>query len=229
MTTLIIPTRGRVDILKRCLDSLAQTNKKPIELIIVCDNDMESEIWLTDYWLEHRSARESVYYNNHERLGFWQSINRAIEVLPGDEPFCYFGKDVVFDPDWLTHAEECFTTHYPSGLGLVSFRDDVVNHGNASHGMTTKRWLEVVFGYPHFPRMYWHHYCDSELTNRSRDFGRYTYCEASHVPHLHEPTGHDDTPTHINDQMLKDQRHSLWVMVGRELARERLNIALNRY
>ena len=72
-------------------------------------------------------------------------------------------------------------------------------------------------------KLYWHHHCDSELTVRSKDLGRYTYCEASHVPHLHEPTGHDgQTPEGINDYALQNSRHDLWVSGGRDTAKARL-------
>lgn len=217
MTTLIVPTRERTDILDRFLLSLSETDPKPRQTIIVSDNCPA-----TTAWLQAQSSPLLTPVINDHVLGFWQSINKVLATLPDDEPFCYFGKDVVFDRDWLTHAEACFKNRYPTGLGLISFRDDVVNQDNASHGMTTKRWLWVLYGHPHISPDYFHWHCDSELTVRSRDLGRYTYCEASHVAHKHEPTGHIGIPNQPNDYNVQNAHHYQWVGGGRREAQSRL-------
>lgn len=215
MTTVIIPTRHRPDMLIRCLDSLMAAEKVPHRTVVVVDEDPETVLTMAAY-------EGIVTIMNQKNLGFWQSLNRVFEIcsIAEDEPFCYFGKDVTFDGHWLEEAEGCFTQSFPDGLGLLTFKDDQHNGANASHGMTTRRWFTVVYGEPFFPSDYFHHYCDSELTLRSRDLGRFAYCAASYVPHHHEPTGL--TARNHDDKVVQDRRYLEWKGGGLKAAGERM-------
>jgi hypothetical protein len=192
--------------------------KIPHRTVVVVDEDPESVLALDDF-----KGIETVV--NQKNLGFWQSFNHVFTICPiaEDEPFCYFGKDVTFHERWLEEAEHCFTQSFPDGLGLLTFRDDIHDGGNASHGMTTRRWFEVVYGEPFFPSEYFHHFCDSELTVRSRDLKRFTYCQASYVPHHHEPTVSMDRKH--EDKAVQDRRYIEWKGGGLKAARERMKSA----
>lgn len=208
MTTVIIPTRGRPEMLARCLASLwGVDDGLPGRTVVIVDDhpDTVADLWEEFDWVEW-------WYNGSAQRGFWQSINWVLRSVAEKEPFCYFGKDVVFRDGWLAAAEHCWQQRFPDGLGLLAFQDDKVNEGNASHGMTTRAWLWVVNGEPFFPRGFWHHHCDSDLTVRSKDLKRFMYCPASHVPHLHEPTGHEGSvkPEQLSDYDLNNLRHTQW-------------------
>ena len=224
MTTLIIPSRCRVPLLTRCIESLKLTKPQPMWTIVLADQDQETY----DYACV---AREWPWWSggltpilSEQRLGLWQGLNSVFSwvALIEDHPFVFVGDDVVFASDWLAQAEACWKAHFPDGLGLLSFNDGIQFHGNASHFMTTRRWLYVIFGEPFFPREYWHHFCDSELTVRSRDgFGRYHYCESSIVTHHWEPSGQNYSLDH-DDYKTKERRHAEWTQGGLAAARARL-------
>lgn len=210
MTTVIIPSRGRPDLITKCLQSLFEGETLPARVVVVVDDDPP-----TVAAIEGRARLEILA--NAERLGFWQSLARALENVAYDEPFCYFGQDVTFDRCWLVEAEKAY---YPDGLGLLAFRDDIHNGANASHGMTTKKWFYVIWGKPSPPEVYFHHFCDSELSARSMDLKRFTYCKSSRVPHHHAPL--IVKPLKF-DKLTKERRHLEWVNGGKEEAICRLN------
>lgn len=222
MITPIIVTRGRTDILRKCLDSLMQSDPYPLRTLVVCNADTESVTVASAY--EHVRPLYSPV-----NLGFWRGINHALEHIQDDsEQFCYFGKDVVFSPDWMSRAWTAYTTVFPSGLGLLSFRDDIQNGFSASHGMLTKRWLYVLYGETSFPAPpYTHFFCDSETTQRSKDFGRYVYCHESHVAHLHEQTGFDSDGHRLRlmheDKLIEHDRYEAWVASEYGRAAQRLH------
>ena len=217
MTTVIIPTRHRPGMLIRCLDSLFAAAQVPDATMVMVDDDPDTVSALPEYKSVNIVASD-------ENIGFFQSLNRAFKIaqLPEGEPFCYFGKDVIFHEHWLEEAERCFSLQFQDGLGLLTFKDDVQNGTNASHGMTTRRWLKIVYGEPFFPRGYFHYFCDTEFTLRSRDLGRFWYCQNSYVPHHHEPTGRTDK-SH-DDKGFKDQRHLEWAEGGLREAKHRLGV-----
>lgn len=226
MTYMILPTRGRLDMLTRFLASYQKTTAeftkgvKP-RLVVVVDDDPATHSWIQT---EDSPLLEGVFFINCEiRRGYWTAVNIGLTGEALDEPFVYIGKDVSFAPDWYDVALREFWQKFPDGLGLLSFNDGIHNGNNASHGMTTRRWLRVVFGEAFFPHVYWHHHCDSEFTNRSRDLGRYTYCSASAVTHLHEPSGHDSIPPGINDYDVQNERYIQWKNGGLKEAQARLS------
>ena len=218
----IIVTRGRTDILRRCLDSLSACDPYPLQTYVVCNQDHESMTIAGAY-----PNVRPLY--TQENVGFWRGINHALQfIVNDDDQFCYFGKDVIFSPDWMSKAWEVYTTVFPTGLGLLSFRDDIQNGFSASHGMLTKRWLYVLYGETSFPAPpYTHFFCDSETTQRSKDFGRYVYCHESHVAHLHEQTGFDSDGHRLrlmhDDKLIEHNRYEDWVQGEYARAAQRLN------
>lgn len=218
MTTIIIPTRHRPDMLLECLVSLMAARKVPEIVIVVVDDDPKTALLASSFpWAN--------FIVNTENLGFWQSINRAFKIarLSEDELFCYFGQDVTFDKYWLVQAEYYFPRRFRDGLGLATFKDDIHDGGNASHGISTRAWLRIIYGEPFFPREYFHYFCDSEFTVRSRDLGRFGYCKGSYVPHHHEPI---EVAKHKpDDKAIQDRRHLEWVNGDKNEAKKRLKVA----
>lgn len=199
MTTVIIPTKDRPQLIMACLRSLFNCQTRPDRVIVIVDDDPVTEKMLKE------NDWPITMIVNQKTIGFWKSLTKALIHINYDDPFCYFGQDVTFDRGWLVEAQKSF---YPDGLGLLTFRDDIHNGGNASHGMTTQRWMEVVWGEPRPPKDYFHHYCDSELSVRSMDLGRFVYCEKSYVPHHHNPLL---TCLCRSDKVVLDRRHQQWL------------------
>lgn len=226
MTVPIIVTRGDSPMLRHCLDSLAATKPLPYAIVVVCNQDEDNA----------RVAREYVphlplwVYSYKDNLGFWGAQNAVLPDIPDNQPICYFGKDVIFHKDWLAKAEGYWRQFVPDGLGLLTFWDGLQNGDNASHGMTTKRWMQVVWGTPYYPAPpYFHFFLDVELTWRSRDLGRYFYDAESKVEHRHAQTGFNDWPDtlriYAEDHKLFDARRIEWQLREFHAAKLRLDQA----
>jgi GT2 family glycosyltransferase len=215
MTTAIIVGRSRPDLAKRCLDSLGEA--QPERTVFVVNKCPETVALVAGYaWVE--------VINHPRNDGFWHGMNLALASVPEREPFCYFGQDVIFDAAWLEHSSAMFRDKFPTGLGLLCFWDGLHDGGIAAHGMTTRAWLNVVYGLPLFPsEAFYHFHLDSEFSHRSKTMARYEYCPASKVPHLHEPSGFKDVDRlGINDYNSNNTRWGEWGATGYNFAMDRL-------
>lgn len=206
MTTAIVIGMKRTDLMEKCLYSLYLSSPRP-KVIVVANDEPTGE------YVSHCKWVELVYPGDN--FGFWGGLNLVLSSLPEDEPFCWFGQDVEFHKDWYGIAQKVWDCVFPSGLGVMTFQDGVQNGRSAAHGMTTRRWLQVVFGATLFPSPpYRHFFCDSELSQRTKDFSRYFYCHESIVKHNHEMSGFSYPEEHIhimhNDKLIENERYKEW-------------------
>ncbi len=213
MTTVIIPTRHPPLETEVCLDVLSWGQNRPDRTILVVDARQD-----TQQRVQGRCDIDLIV--NSTQAGYWGSLNVALATVPMDEPFCYVAVDVIFYPDWLPPAEGMYAERFPNGLGLLAFWDGFHDGDNASHGMTTRKWLDVVYGEPFFTGVFEHYFLDSELTVRSRDLRRYAYCPDSKVAHIVNSFVANDPAD--NDRAIRDQRHDEWHSGDHQAARERL-------
>lgn len=99
-TSVIIPTRDHVDILRPCIESIVQLTARPELEIIVVDNrsrDLETLAYLDS--LAHdprvRVLRDDREFN-------WSALNNRAAGEARGEVLCFLNNDVeVLDPGWL--------------------------------------------------------------------------------------------------------------------------------
>lgn len=147
--------------------------------------------------------------------GFWRVLN---EFMPEDEPFIWLADDVNPKVTFLDLALICWENNYPNGLGLVVLNDGFVKWGGACFGMTTARWIYVLFGQPFFPEEFGHAYLDTLAADRSKALNRYYFCQQSIVIHVHPQVGlaeFDETYWKIKersygDKAIKDRMDIEW-------------------
>lgn len=212
MTTAVIVGRQRPDLAERCLLSLGNCSLIPKTVFVVNGCDETTKLVQRFPWVN--------VIVNEWNAGFWVGVNQALERIGLDEPFCYFGQDVVFDRNWLKPAENMFRAM--NGAGLLTFKDGIQDGKNASHGMSTRKWVYIIYGKPYFPSdQFTHFYLDSEFTQRSVDMGRYVYCEESLVMHKHEPSGHQLTCMG-KDKEAESRRYQEWLDSAKAETQERM-------
>jgi len=130
--SIIIPTRNGLAILRRCIDSLAQTTYRNYEIVIV-DNDSDDPATV-EYLgsLPHRVERIS---NPHGRFNFAWINNRAAERVQGDLLLFLNNDTEVISPRWLSQM-----VGYAGlpGVGAVGarllFPDRRIQHAGIVHG-----------------------------------------------------------------------------------------------
>jgi len=96
----IIPHAGGREILRECLDSLAQTVGIELEVIIV-DNGSDEKP--SEWGLERFSSAQHLRYEC--RLGFAAACNRGVEAATSDLVFL-FNNDAVATPDAIRQLAE---------------------------------------------------------------------------------------------------------------------------
>jgi GT2 family glycosyltransferase len=129
--SIIIPVRDRVDLLKRCLDSLTkETHYAPYEIVIV-DNDSQTEearSYLSG--LKHRVLHYEGPFN------FSAINNFAVEQT--ESPWLLFlnNDTEVIDGDWLSIMAEHVQRPEVGAVGpRLLYPDDTVQHGGIVVGV----------------------------------------------------------------------------------------------
>ncbi|PYI91215.1 MAG: hypothetical protein DME97_14815 [Verrucomicrobia bacterium] len=147
LVTIIIPTRDRPELLKRCVESIrARTEYSPFEIIIVDNGSIEPETVTFFRAIEQQNVRviaESGPFN-YSRLN-----NRAAAKACGDILVFLNNDTEIDDPGWLT---EMVSHAARTEVGAVGARlwypDGTLQHGGVVLG------LGGVAGhaFPHIPR-----------------------------------------------------------------------------
>ncbi|WP_022677155.1 glycosyltransferase family 2 protein [Novosphingobium sp. B-7] len=96
--SVIVPTRNRVDLLRICLDGLAATRYRDLEVIVV-DNDSDDAATLS--YLRQLDPRRHRIIHHAGPFNYSAINNRAVEQAGGDL-ICLLNNDIeIVDPDWL--------------------------------------------------------------------------------------------------------------------------------
>jgi O-antigen biosynthesis protein len=129
--TIIIPTRDRVDLLARCVESITrETNYAPYEIVIV-DNDSQ-----TDEARAYLSTVKHRVLNYRGPFNFSAINNFAVEQT--DAPWLLFlnNDTEVIDGDWLTVMAEHIQRPEVGAVGpRLLYPDDTVQHGGIVVGV----------------------------------------------------------------------------------------------
>jgi GT2 family glycosyltransferase len=129
--SIIIPVRDRVDLLARCLDSIArETTYAPYEIVIV-DNDSQ-----TDEARTYLAGLKHRVLNYSGRFNFSAINNFAVEQT--DSPWLLFlnNDTEVIDGDWLTTMAEHIQRPEVGAVGpRLLYPDDTVQHGGIVVGV----------------------------------------------------------------------------------------------
>jgi len=129
--SIIIPVRDRIDLLKRCLDSLiATTSYAPFEIVIV-DNDSQSDEARSYFSsIKHRVVRYEGPFN-------YSAINNfAVEQT--DSPWLLFlnNDTEVIEPDWLSIMAEHVQRPEVGAVGpRLLYPDETVQHAGIVVGV----------------------------------------------------------------------------------------------
>lgn len=162
-------------------------------------------------------------------IGYWRCLNIALLHISGDQPFLYTADDILPSKGWLLEAMYQWNRYIPGGVGLACLNDGHVRDHACGHGITTKNYLTVIFGFPYFPAQFEHLYLDTLINDRAKDIGWYVFCQESNVNHQHQEIGNiaQDQVSKVNmgrstgDKDRKDLMDKLWVKWDRQHAIER--------
>jgi glycosyltransferase involved in cell wall biosynthesis len=108
MVSIVIPTRNRCDILRRCLDALVRQTYPNFEIVVV--NDASSDgtpVFLKEFADRHvHLAFRAI--RNERHLGANPSRNRGIHAAKGVF-VAFLDNDCIAEPEWLDRLMRGFT------------------------------------------------------------------------------------------------------------------------
>lgn len=162
-------------------------------------------------------------------VGYWNCLNIALLYISGDQPFLYTSDDTLPSKGWLKEALYQWNKYIPGGIGLACLNDGYVRDHSCGHGITTKNYLTVIFGFPWFPAHFQHLYLDTLINDRAKDIGWYVFCEKSEINHQHHLIGNVERDQvsfltdgrSTGDKNRKDLMDKLWIKWDRKHAIER--------
>lgn len=180
MISILTPTRGRPENVRRLVNSALSTAKFPdqVEILFYVDFDDES------FPFELEAPNVRIIRGPRMWLSLLQNI---LYANCNGEIVMYAGDDLVFKTqNWdeiVTNAIE----NYPDKLVLV-YPNDLATHGRsmAIHGFLHRNWISAVGCWvaPGRGSLYdlWH-------TEVARKIGRLHYLEDVHIAHVHYRQG----------------------------------------
>lgn len=188
-TSVIIPTRGRAEQARACVEGLLETIQgHDAEVVLVVDNDS-----MAPTRHEYRFGRPVRLLWGADQNGAVACWNVGARAADGDA-FVLGADDLVFTPGWLDAALATLAK-LPDGSGVVGLNGLDRNGGLddfASHFLVTRDYCERfnggVFVCPHY-RSY---YVDIEIHRRARALGRYAWAKDAIVEHRHHAVGKAD-------------------------------------
>lgn len=120
LVSVLIPTRNRLDLLRRCLDSLLErTRYSPIEIVLVDNGSDETAVF--DYYaaLQQRLGERFRWLRHDQPFNYAAMMNLAAAAAQGDYLLLLNNDVYALDGDWLG---EMLALAQRPGVGVVGAR-----------------------------------------------------------------------------------------------------------
>lgn len=183
--SLLCPTRGRPENMRRFVESAQETADHPVEVVFYVDDD------------DPASAEVAIELGADFKVGprivLSEMWNRCFKLAEGDV-LGHMGDDIIFrTPHWDTMVCAEFD-NCPDRILFVHGRDGYHDANFGTHGFIHRRWVETV-GYfcPPYFSSDWN---DAWLNDVANLLGRRRFLADVYTEHMHYVFGkaaHDAT------------------------------------
>lgn len=178
MISVLVPTRGRPDGVRRLVTSARDTATDEVRFVFYVDDDDEPSPAVVD------ELSETLLVG--PRIVLSEMWNRCWEHADADVAM-HCGDDIIF----RTHGWDQRVLHefdrYPDRIVFVH-GEDGIQHGNiGTHGFLHRRWIETV-GY-FVPPYFSSDYNDLWLSEVADALGRRVYLPDVYTEHMHPVAG----------------------------------------
>lgn len=212
MISILCPTRGRPDNMRRMAESARETAVGEVEILFYVDDD--------DRRSRRTAERLGAGVVTGERIVLSQMWNVLAEKASGDIVM-QCGDDIVFrTPGWDVRVEETFG-RYPDRIVFVYAEDLYPTTWHGTHGFVHRRWIDAV-GYflpPHFSC----DWSDVWLNQVASALGRIVYLPDVITEHMHVTLGkaaYDRTHDERIHRGRRDNVLDLYYQLAPERARD---------
>lgn len=136
VVSVIMPTYGHENFIKRAVASLVSQTFTDWELIIISDGASNSTHDIVQTYLKDPRVR---YFRNRKNLGLGAAINKGIDNAASDI-ITYLPSDDIIYKD---HLQSLYTTLRNNGAAVLSY-SSVRHHYNKSGVIVNDQWLQLV-------------------------------------------------------------------------------------
>ncbi len=215
MFSLLVPTRGRPDSMKRFCDSAWSTALHPENVEIVFYIDADDTESLNYYETVKQDSRIKVVVGPRIFLAeAWNVLCRAATY----DIIMQTGDDAVFRTQgWDKRVAEEFDKH-PDKILLAFAKDGLQDGKIGTLNFAHKNWVKVV-GY-YMPPFFYSDYTDTWLTDVAKRVGRAVYMSDVFIEHLHPDAGKAEMDKTHQDRM-KNVNQTDWGKIYRVLSFKR--------
>jgi O-antigen biosynthesis protein len=148
LVSIIIPTRDRVALLKRCIESIRdRTDYEPFEIIVVDNGSAEEETFR--FFREAEAAQAIRVIVDRGPFNYSRLNNRAAAEARGSILLFLNNDTEIDDPGWLTELVSHAAREEVGAVGArLWFPDGTLQHGGVILGMGGV----AGHAFPHIPR-----------------------------------------------------------------------------
>ncbi|QMS84530.1 glycosyltransferase family 2 protein [Candidatus Xianfuyuplasma coldseepsis] len=118
LVSVIIPTYGRSESLLNSIDSVMTQSYKDIELIVIDDNNSDSEYFKYNYNGLLQSYPNIIYIAQGKNVGAARARNNAVKVSNGSM-IAFLDDDDIWLPDKLKLQIELFNHSSVTNIGMI--------------------------------------------------------------------------------------------------------------
>jgi glycosyltransferase involved in cell wall biosynthesis len=202
---VVIPTLDRRESLKQTLKSLAGSEHRDFNVIVVVDGDesyYQAISSLAAHWL--------IILHNKERIGWGKSINLVCNITDYD---AYFSgsDDLQFFPDTLGEAAAAMERKFPDLDGVIGINQDLQTFCPAAMNLTGRMFINRFPKRKLYNPIYDHFCVDSELWHYAQHQQKFHFCKRSRVIHRR----YNDPCHRLAQKTLGKDRQIWWAKKGR--------------
>ena len=111
MITIVIPIYNRASVLKRTLDSIAASDYRPINLILVDNGSTDGSLEVAQqFQREYLSNDFNIYFTEESRKGASYARNKGLSRVKTKYVY-FFDDDDLFDKEFLSTFENLLANH----------------------------------------------------------------------------------------------------------------------
>jgi len=204
--TILLPTRNRIEKLKRTLTSIPRLDY--IDVWVICDHDKTTVEFirkLNDEQIKAFPVVPGVQTFNYGSVFCKNAFTRKVS-----DGLLYATDDIIFQENAIQNAFECFNRNFLDDDGVVGF----VQIGNAFHptgvGLVGQKFLQRFPNKMLFYPGYFHFACQEIYDLCLKLGGKFVQEKQAVILHKHPCNYKEELDqTHLDARLFKNEDHKL--------------------
>ena len=192
MITITIPTTGRPERLKNCIESIDY----PADIRIGCryPADLSDEI-----------GNASVLYTENNIVDVQNTLAASART---DSYILPISDDIVFEKGAIKKAVDFLDSIFPDSDGIVGFNVDNLKSSPYCFMLIGQKFFNDTLKRKLFHDGYEHFFADTELGEAANAAGKFYLCCDANITHFHPSSGAEKDETHKRNRLKKWERDS---------------------